>query len=325
MKKPLLAAMVLAGLVTLQFCGCTSSKTGGGDAATSEGAGGAAASAGRTLRIDGSSTVYPVSALMMEKYKETHADARIAVALSGTGGGMKKFIAGEIDICDASRAIKPTEIEACQDMGAEYVELAVAYDGLAVVVSKENDWCDSLTVEQLKHLWRPDNPAQKWSDLDPSWPDEKVHLYGPGVDSGTFDYFTEEIVGTSRASRSDYGPSEDDNVLVTGVSSNKYALGYFGFFYFEENKEKLKLLGVDAGDGPIKPTMETVSQNTYKPLSRPLFIYVRKTALSAPMVKDFVKFYLEQAADASKQVGYVPVKDEIQEENWRRFEEATKS
>ena len=311
MNKPLLAAVVFgfAGLFTI---GCTSSTSSDGRAVTN-----------KTLRIDGSSTVYPISALMMEKYKETNPEARIAVALSGTGGGMKKFVAGEIDICDASRAIKPAEVEMCRDANVEYVELAVAYDGLAVVVSRENDWCDCLTVDQLKHLWRPENPAQKWSDLDPSWPDEKVHLYGPGVDSGTFDYFTEEIVGEARASRSDYGPSEDDNVLVTGVSSNKYALGYFGFFYFEENKEKLKLLGVDSGDGCIKPTMDTVSQNTYRPLSRPLFIYVRKSSLQDSTVVDFVKYYLDNAADAAKQVGYVPVKAEIQSENLKQFQEAT--
>ena len=277
-----------------------------------------------TIRIDGSSTVYPVSALMSELFKDVNPEARIIVGPSGTGAGMKKFINGEIDICDASRKIKPAEEEACNDAGVEYIELEVAYDGLAVVVSLENDWCDCLTTDQLKRLWTPDDPAQKWSDLDPSWPAEKVILYGPGTDSGTFDYFTEEIVGETRKSRTDYGPSEDDNVLVTGVSSNKYALGYFGLAYFEENKEKLKLVGVDSGTGCIKPTMETVSKNIYTPLSRPLFIYVRKSSLSNPDVSQFVSFYLERAAEASRQVGYVPVKEDIQQANLEKLTNAAK-
>jgi phosphate transport system substrate-binding protein len=237
------------------------------------------------------------------------------VGYSGTGGGMKKFIAGEIDICDASRRIKDNEAEACDDAGVEFIELEVAYDGLAVVVSPENTWCDCLTTEQLKKLWTPDRPAKKWSDLDPSWPVEDVVLYGPGTDSGTFDYFTEEIVGETKKSRADYSPSEDDNVLVTGVSSNKHALGYFGFAYFEENADKLKLLGVDSGSGCMKPTTKTVSMNTYTPLSRPLFVYVRKSSLADPHVADFVNFYLAKAADAAAQVGYVPVKEEIQKAN----------
>ena len=304
-------ALVLVLLTTLVMgCSSTTAKTENGT-----GDSGGSNSAGGTIRIDGSSTVYPISALMAELYKESHPDARIAVAFHGTGGGMKKFIAGEIDICDASRKIKDSESEACSDAGVEFVEFEVAYDGLAIVVSPDNTWCDCLTTEQLKKLWTPDNPAKTWSDLDPSWPAEEVALYGPGTDSGTFDYFTEEIVGETKKSRSDYSPSEDDNVLVTGVSSNKNALGYFGFAYFEENREKLKLLGVDSGSGCMKPTMETVSENTYTPLSRPLYIYVRKSSLAEPAIAEFVDFYLQKAGEAAKQVGYVPVKEEIHAAN----------
>jgi phosphate transport system substrate-binding protein len=295
--------------VALLATGCTGSGSG---------------TSGTTIRIDGSSTVYPISAMMMEMFREGHSASRVVVGYSGTGGGMKKFIAGEIDICDASRKIKDSEVEACQDAGVEFIELEVAYDGLAIVVSKENSWCDCLTTDQLKKLWQPEDPAQNWSDLDSSWPTEKIVLYGPGVDSGTFDYFTEVIMGEAKRSRSDYSPSENDNVLVTGVSSNRFALGYFGFFYYEENKEKLKLLGVDSGNGCMQPTMETVSQNTYKPLSRPLYIYVRKSSLKDAAVAEFVSYYLENAAEAAGQVGYVPVKPEIHEANMQLLTEATR-
>lgn len=299
-------------LLVVVFAGCSPTATQTGEAG---GTTSVDVTSTNEIKIDGSSTVYPISARMMEMYSSENAETRITVGYSGTGGGMKKFYGGEIDICDASRGIKESEKEACSDAGVEYIELSVAYDGLAVVVSPENDWCDGMTVEQLHKLWRPDNPAQKWSDLDPSWPDEPVALFGPGVDSGTFDYFTEEIVGKAKSIRSDFSPSEDDNVIVTGVSSNKYALGYFGFAYFEENRDKLKLLGVDSGNGFTKPTMETVSKNTYTPLSRPLFIYVRKSSLAEPATANFVKFYLDNAAEAAKTVGYVPVKDEIQQAN----------
>ena len=298
--------------------GCLSSSgpgIGGGDGTTTSSSG--------AIRIDGSSTVYPISALVTEIYNEQKPGARITVAFSGTGGGMKKFIAGEIDICDASRAIKESERESCAAAGVEFIELEVAYDGLAVVLSPENDWCDCMTVEQLKELWEPESAIKKWSDLDRSWPDEEIVLYGPGTDSGTFDYFTEVIVGESKASRSDYNPSEDDNVLVTGVGGDKYALGYFGFAYFEENKSKLKLMGVDGGDGCMTPSLETVSQNTYKPLSRPLYIYVRKSSLQNASVADFVSYYLDHAAEAAAEVGYVPVKQEAHQANLQKLSEAT--
>lgn len=271
------------------------------------------------IRIDGSSTVYPVSEAVAEEFSRVNSKARVTVGKSGTGGGMKKFAAGETDISDASRPIKESEAEQCEQNGIEFIQLSVAFDGLAVIVNPENDWCDSLTIEQLKELWRPESPVKKWSDLDPSWPDEPVRLYGPGTDSGTFDYFTEEVVGEPGASRSDYTASEDDNVLVTGVKSDKYALGYFGFAYYAENEGSLKLLGVDSGSGPVQPSMETVRANTYAPLSRPLFIYVSKPALKRPVVAQFVDFYLENAAELSKEVGYVPVSDDVAAENLEKL------
>ena len=267
------------------------------------------------IRIDGSSTVYPISALMSnELFIRQHPDARVVVGYSGTGSGMKKFIGGEIDICDASRSIKNPEIEACRASGVDFLEFQIAYDGIAVVVSAENNWCDCLTVEQLKRIWTPDQPVRKWSDLNADWPEEELVLYGPGVESGTFYYFTKEILHVPNKSRADYSPSEDDNILVAGVSSSKYALGYFGLAFYEKNKEHLKLLGVDSGDGCIKPTLKTVS-TTYHPLSRPLFIYVRKSSLANQQTLTFVDFYLRNAAEVVQTVGYVPVEDSVLRSN----------
>tara|TARA_R110002111_G_scaffold256979_2_gene324640 strand:+ start:135463 stop:136446 length:984 start_codon:yes stop_codon:yes gene_type:complete len=268
-----------------------------------------------TVQIDGSSTVYPISEAVAEEFRAVQPEVRVTVGVHGTGGGMKKFIAGEIDICDASRAMKDKEADSCKEQGIEFIELSVAFDGLAVIVNPKNTWCDCLTVGQLKELWRPESDVKQWKDLNPQWPAEEIKLYGPGTDSGTFDYFTEAIVGEEKASRSDYTASEDDNVLVTGVQSDEFALGYFGFAYYEENKDKLKLLGVDSGKGCAQPSLETVRDNTYAPLSRPLFIYVRKSALERPEVVAFVKFYLENAAALSKDVGYVPVSDEVEKAN----------
>ncbi|QDU48247.1 PstS family phosphate ABC transporter substrate-binding protein [Gimesia panareensis] len=268
-----------------------------------------------SVKIDGSSTVYPVSEAVAEEFRAVQPKVRVTVGFSGTGGGMKKFIAGEVDICDASRAMKEKEATACKEKGIEFIELSVSFDGLAVIVNPKNTWCDCLTVGQLKELWRPESGVKQWKDLDPKWPAKDIKLYGPGTDSGTFDYFTEAIVGESKASRADYTASEDDNVLVTGVSEDADALGYFGYAYYEENKDKLKLLAVDGGKGCTKPSLETVRNNTYQPLSRPLFIYVRKSALERPEVVAFVKFYMENAAALSKDVGYVPVSEEVQKKN----------
>ena len=275
-----------------------------------------------TVKVDGSSTVYPITEAVAEELRSVHPDIQVTVGISGTGGGMKKFTAGEIDICDASRAIKQKEADKCAAKGVKFIELEVAYDGLAVVINPENDWCDCLTVEQLRELWRPESAVKKWSDLNPAWPQEEIRLYGPGTDSGTFDYFTKAIVGEEKASRADYTASEDDNVLVTGVMNSRYALGYFGYAYYSENKDKLKLLAVNGGDGCTKPSMETVRSLTYKPLSRPLFIYVRTESLEQPAVINFVKFYLKTADQLATEVGYVPVSDQAAEKNQRILSEA---
>lgn len=275
------------------------------------------------IKIDGSSTVYPISEAVAEEFRKENKDIRVTVGFSGTGGGMKKFYADEIDICDASRGIKESEKEKCEAAGVDFIELTVAFDGVVVVVNPENDWCDCLTVDQLKELWRPESPIAKWSDLDPSWPAEKIRLYGPGADSGTFDYFTEVIVGEEKMSRADYTASENDNMLVTGISKDKYALGYFGFAYYAENQDSLKLLGVDNGEsGCMLPSIETVRANSYAPLSRPLFIYVRESSLKRPAVAKFMQYYLDNAAAMASEVQYVPVSDEVELANQETLEAA---
>lgn len=281
--------------------------------ATVVGCGGESTS--NSITVDGSSTVYPITEAVAEEYRKEQPGVRVTVGVSGTGGGMKKFIAGDIDICDASRAIKESEIKACKEANVEYVQLEVAFDGLAVVLHPENDWCDSLTVAQLKELWRPESAVKKWSDLNPDWPDKEIKLYGPGTDSGTFDYFTKVIVGEEGASRGDYSRSEDDNVLVTGVQEDRYALGYFGYAYYLENKGKLKLMAVDSGNGPVTPNETTVRNGAYAPLSRPLYLYVRRSSLKRPEVMAFIRYYLASAAELSKEVGYVPVSSEVAMKN----------
>lgn len=276
-----------------------------------------------SIKIDGSSTVYLISAAVAEAYRDADHPTPVTVTSSGTGGGMGKFIAGEIDICDASRRIKDSEVGKLKDAGVEFVELVVAFDGIAVVVNPQNDWIDSMSVEQLATLWRPQDPAQKWSDIDPSWPDEKVQLYGPNPDNGTFEYFTEHIVGEVKSCRSDYSMNEDDNVLVTGVSQDKNALGYFGFAYYTENRDALKVVPIRDGESdPVTPSLETIRSKEYKPLSRPLYIYVRQSLLARPEGADFVKFYIEKSTDLVEKVGYVLVSDEIAAENKQKLDEA---
>jgi phosphate transport system substrate-binding protein len=272
------------------------------------------ASAASTVRVDGSSTVYPITEAVAEEFGKARSDLQVTVGISGTGGGFKKFCAGEIDIADASRPIKPTEVDLCKAGGVEYVELPVAYDGIAIVVNKANDWANSITVAELKRLWAPEAQRNvlKWSDVRSDWPNREIHLFGPGTDSGTYDYFTEAVVGKSGASRGDFTSSEDDNVLVQGVSTDENALGFFGIAYYEENQDKLKLLPVDDGkaengDGPIAAALETVRNGTYQPLSRPLFIYVAIKSLDRPAIVDFVRFYLAQAPALVGEVGYVPL------------------
>lgn len=274
-----------------------------------------------SIKIDGSSTVYPISEAVAESYREEAPGVRVTVGLSGTGGGMKKFTAGEIHICDASRGIKESEIKSLEAAKVGYTEFSVAFDGIAVVVHPKNDWVDSLTVEHLASVWRPENPVNKWSELDPSWPDEEIKLYGPGTDSGTFEYFTDEIVGEAKKCRADFAASEDDNVLVTGISEDKYSLGYFGFAYYAENLDKLKVLGISqAGGEPVTPSTDTIRSNAYAPLSRPLFIYVRNDLLKTEVGAKFVDFYLRSAGELAGEVGYVAVSDEVAAENTSKYD-----
>jgi phosphate transport system substrate-binding protein len=235
----------------------------------------------------------------------------VTVGRSGTGGGFQKFCRDEVDIANASRPIRPTEIEDCRRTSVAYVELPVAYDGLAVVVHPKNTWAQSMSVAELKKLWEPaaQGKITRWNQIRPDWPNQEIHLFGAGVDSGTFDYFTEVIVGKTAQSRGDYTSSEDDNVIVQGVSGDQYALGYFGYAYYEANKDKLKVVAVDSGKGPIAPSPETVANGTYSPLSRPIFIYPKVKALDRPEVRSFVDFYLTKGSGLVREVGYIPLTD----------------
>lgn len=262
-----------------------------------------------TIEIDGSSTVFPVSEAVAEEFGKLHPDVRVNVGVSGTGGGFKRFTVGETDISDASRPIKDSEAEVAKENGIEYYPLRVAMDGLSVMVSPDNDFVECLTTDQLKMIWEPGSTVAKWSDVNPSWPSNDIVLYGPDTDSGTFDYFTEEIMGEAQLSRPDYTASADDNVLVQGIAGGKYSLGYFGFAYYQENTDKLKLVAVDSGNGCVLPTSESIENGTYAPLSRPLFIYVSKQSMERPEVKAFVEFYLDNAADLSQEVGYIKLGD----------------
>ena len=276
-----------------------------------------------SVKVDGSSTVYLITEAVAEEFRKERPEVRVIVGFSGTGGGMKKFSTGELDIVDASRAMTEAEKETCAANNVEFIELEVAFDGLSLVVNPKNDWCDCLTVDELKAIWQPESAISKWSDINPDWPARDIQLYGAGTDSGTFEYFTEAIVGTPRSSRPDYTQNEDDNVLVRGVESNTDALGYFGYAYYDANKDKLKLLGVDSGDGQcVQPSLETVRDNSYKPLSRPLFIYVRKSSLVRPEVADFVKYYVANTSNLASQVGYVPVTEEIDARNQQILDDA---
>ena len=263
-----------------------------------------------TIEIDGSSTVFPVSEAVAEEFGKLHPDVRVNVGVSGTGGGFKRFTVGETDISDASRPIKDAEAQAAADNGIEYYPLRVAMDGLSVMVSPDNDFVECLTTDQLKMIWEPGSTVSKWSDVDPSWPSSDIALYGPDTDSGTFDYFTEEIMGEAQLSRPDYTASADDNVLVQGIAGGKYSLGYFGFAYYQENQDKLNLVAVDSGNGCVLPTSESIENGTYSPLSRPLFIYVSKQSMERPEVKAFVEFYLDNAADLAQEVGYIKLGDD---------------
>lgn len=279
--------------------------------------------ADKIIKIDGSSTVYPITEAIAEEFQKIYKNIKVIVGISGTGGGMKKFTTKQIDIVNASRPIKSSEQKAARLNGVDYIELPVAYDGLTVVVNKNNKFIDYLTVEELKKLWEPSaqNVITKWSQIRDGFPQEKIKLYGPGTDSGTFDYFTEAICGTSGKSRGDYTPSEDDNVLVQGIAGDKFAIGYFGMAYYEENMDKLKAVAINAGKGPILPSYETVQNGTYQPLSRPIFIYVNRSSADEEAVQKFVEFYLDTVPKIAKQVGYIALPEKVYNLVKKRFKE----
>ncbi len=293
----------------------------------------ALAGATRTLaqglvRIDGSSTVFPITEAVAEEFQNAERGrVRVTVGISGTGGGFKKFCRGETDISDASRPIKESEVKMCAENGVRYIELPVAYDGLAVMVNKKNDWVNHLTVAELKKIWEPaaEGKVTRWSQVRKGWPDKTIRLYGPGTDSGTFDYFTEAINGKEKASRADFTASEDDNILVQGIAGDEGSLGYFGVAYYEANQDKLKLVPIDDGKvengkGPVYPKFENVVNGTYQPLSRPLFIYVSAKSAERSEVQRFVKFYLSNGAKLSQEVGYVSLPSEAYALGQARFD-----
>lgn len=271
------------------------------------------------INIDGSSTVYPVTEAVAEEFRKEFPDVKVAIGSSGTGAGFKKFARGETDISDASRPIKEVEKKACEESNISYEELMVALDGISIMVNPENTWIDSITVDELKKIWEPESKITKWSDINPEWPAEDIHLYGPNTAHGTYDFFTEAILGEAGSSRTDYNAVADYNVGIQGISSDKYALGYFGLAYYEENKDKLKLVGVDNGNGAIKPSLETVKDGTYAPLSRPLFIYINSAAVKKNEVVKFVNYYIENAGELAKEVGYIPLPKSEYEEQLASF------
>jgi len=264
----------------------------------------------QVIQVDGSSTVFPITEAVAEEFqKAKKGKFKVTVGISGTGGGFKKFCRGEIDISDASRPIAASEIKLCKEAGIEYVELPVAFDALTVVINPKNNWAATMTPADLKKMWEPgaQGKVTNWNQIRSSWPNAPLKLFGPGADSGTFEYFTEAIVHKSKSSRGDFTASEDDNVLVQGVATDRNALGYFGYAYYAENINKLKAVSIDDGKGPVPPSSKTVENGTYQPLSRPIFIYVAKKSMSKPEVKEFVEYYMKNAPQLVKQVKYVPL------------------
>jgi phosphate transport system substrate-binding protein len=326
-----LLAVVAAATLSIGGCNKADKKAesepkateGGTQAPAGEPAADLAAAA--VIQIDGSSTVFPITQAVAEEYQKAKG-GKVTVGVSGTGGGFKKFCRDEIAIAGASRPIKDEEQQACKAAGIEFIELPVAYDGLAVMVNPQNDWVDKLTVEELKTIWAPEAQGKitKWSQVRKGWPDKDLRLFGAGVDSGTYDYFTQAIVGKEHASRGDFTSSEDDNVLVQGISTDPSGLGFFGYAYYIENKDKLKLVPIDDGKdengkGAIAPSPETVANGTYQPLSRPIFIYVSSKAMARPEVKAFVEFYLTDGISLVNEVGYIALPAKAYELARKRF------
>jgi phosphate transport system substrate-binding protein len=318
--RPLTIAAVMA-VAALFVAGCgrsdsESASAGNGTQASSSNLSG-------TIEVDGSSTVGPFVTAGAEQFQAQNGNVKVTVGISGTGGGFERFCAGETDISDASRPIKEDEeVPVCQKNGIEYTELQVANDGIAVVVNKENDWATCLTVEQLKKIWEPNSKVNNWNQVDPSYPDQKLTLAGPGTDSGTFDFFTDKINGEEDASRTDYQATEDDNVIVQAVEGDKGGLGYFGLSYFEQNQENLNDVQVDGGSGCVTPSTESVQDGSYTPLSRPLFIYVKNSSLQKPEVKAFVKYLLDNEESIAESALFVPMTDGQAQKSNSDFEAA---
>jgi phosphate transport system substrate-binding protein len=300
------AALACAAALTLSACG-------GGDAGSGSGSGESKELSGK-VTVDGSSTVAPLSTAAAEFFAEEQPRVQVTVGTSGTGGGFEKFCNGETDISDASRPIKDDEKAACDKQGITYEEFTVANDALTVVVNKDASWVDCLTVDQLRRIWEPQSKVNNWNQVDPKFPSQPLRLFGAGTDSGTFEYFTEAINGEEGASRTDYSPTEDDNVTVQGVAGSKGGLGYFGFSYFEENQGKLKALKIDSGGGCVAPGVETAQNGTYKPLSRPLFIYPNARALQRPEVEAYVEYYVENNENIAKDAKFIPLNAEQEKE-----------
>jgi len=279
------------------------------------------ASHAQIVKVDGSSTVFPITEAVAEDFQKAKKNlVKVTVGISGTGGGFKKFCRGETDVSDASRPILKKEMEDCRAAGVEYIELPVAFDALTVVINPKNTFLKSITVEELKKMWEPaaQGKVTKWSQVNPAWPDAPLKLFGAGADSGTFDYFTEAVVGKSKSSRGDFTASEDDNVLVQGVARDPNALGFFGFAYYVENKDKLKAVPIveKPGKPAVEPSMESVLKGTYQPLARPIFIYVSVKSLGKPEVREFVEYYMKHGAKLSREVKYVPLPDVAYTTGW---------
>ena len=313
------SALLHLPVLALAAAGC------GGDddsAGGTGGTGGGGELSGR-IQADGSSTVGPFTTRAAERFQQENSGVQVTVGVSGTGGGFERFCAGETDLSNASRPIKDEEIASCEENGVEYVEFQVANDALTIVVNKENDWADCLTVEQLNAIWKPGSEIDNWSQVpDADFPDQDMKLFGAGTDSGTFDYFTDEINGEEGASRSDYSATEDDNVTVQGVSGDEGAMGYFGFSYFEENQDSLKALEIDGGEGCVAPSVETAQDGSYTPLSRPLFVYAKTESFAKPEIEAFIGYTLENAASIAEEADYVPLTDEQVQEQQAAFEDA---
>ena len=285
---------VLALLAALAVAAC------GGEA----GSGSADTGLSGQVEIDGSSTVFPIAEAVAEEFQIANRGVRVVVGVSGSGGGFKRFCAGEIDIANASRPIKDSERDLCAAAGVSFTEISVAWDGLSVIANPDNTFAQCLTVGELKHIWEPGSSVTTWRDVRSEWPAEEIRLYGPGTDSGTFDYFTETIVGESGASRPDFQASEDDNILVQGVAGDRWALGYFGYAYYAENADKLRLVEVDGGNGCVAPSDTTIEDGSYAPLARPLFVYVKHGALARPEVRAYMDFMLSNASELVPSTGY---------------------